>query len=67
MGLDENQWNIGAAKNVTMEKLWAWSRVYGMGSNGNKFTAAEHCTKSEKDSWFDLVNSMWRKHHSAFQ
>ena len=66
-GLDVNQWNIGAAKSVTMDQLWTWDKVDGSDTLRKPISGADGCTYFEKELCCDLEKSMWRKHRSAFQ
>ena len=33
-GVDGDQWTLGLAKDVTMEQLWTWVKIYGFDVSG---------------------------------
>ena len=66
-GLAGDQWTLGLEKSVTMEQLWDWSKVDTINGTGDLFSGPEHCTYSEKEMWFELGNSIQKKHMITFQ
>ena len=40
---------------------------YGIDVDGNYYLGADKCINFEKDTWFKLGKSMWKKHQSFFQ
>ena len=45
-----------------MEQFWYWSNLDAINVTGGLFDVPEWCNYFEKDLWFDLEKSMWRKH-----
>ena len=66
-GIDVDQWNMGAAKNVTMEQVWDWAKVDAIDRVGYLFTGPDLCTYFEKEIWLELGKIMGRKHFITFQ
>ena len=66
-GLAGYQWNLGATKNVIMEQLWAWAKLGAINGVGDLFTGPERCNYFEKELWFELGNTTWRKHRRKFK
>ena len=50
-----------------MKRLWTWENLGGIESEGTDYSVAERCIEFEKDIWFKLGKSMWKKHQSVFQ
>ena len=64
---DGNQWTIGAANSVTMEKLLNYGKVDRRDVDGDPTSGAEHCTCFDKELWFESVKTIMRKRRSIFQ
>ena len=54
-------------KGVSMEILWAWSKVVVTDNDGDPVSWAYHCDEFEKEPLFELWKSMWQKHQYNFQ
>ena len=50
-----------------MEQFWAWDKVDFIDSSGYMLLVWDRCDYFEKEIWFELGNSMWRKHQITFQ
>ena len=62
-----DQWTISKANYVTMEELWTWENLYGINTDGDAYLGMDKCIKFEKEIWFELGKSMWKKHRCVFQ
>ena len=58
---------LGDVKAISTEPLWTWFNSVGLDYEGYAYLGFDKCVKSEKDIWFELLNFMWRNHHSFFQ
>ena len=47
--LAEDQWNLGATKDVTMEQFWDWAKVDSIDGSGDLYLGLDRCRDSEKD------------------
>ena len=66
-GIAGNQWMLGATKDVTMDKLWTWQKLDGVDGSGNMYLGQDRCLDFEKDIWFELGKSMWKKNRRDFR
>ena len=66
-GVSGDKWNLGAMKDMTTEKFWAWAKVDAIDESGDIFTGQNRCNYFGKELWFELGNSMWKKHQRTFQ
>ena len=52
---------------MVMEDLWTCKKKYGYNSDGDLIKGQEISKKLQKDLWFELDKSMWRKNQLVFQ
>ena len=52
---------------MIMEYLWTCRNYYGYNTDGDTINGEETYKEFEKDLWFELDKSMWRKHQLLFQ
>ena len=57
----------GEVEDVTMDKLWTWANLYGLGADGDFYLRDDKCIDFEKEICFDLGKSTWKKHWSVLQ
>ena len=50
-----------------MEKFWIWGKIQALDGSGDMYLVPYRCSDFEKYIWFELENSMWRKHRRTFQ
>ena len=66
-GIYGYQWKLDEAKYVTMEWLWTWEKLYGIDADRDYYLGEDRCIDFEKNIWFELGKSIWKKHWSIFQ
>ena len=54
-------------KNVSMDSLWAWSKVVVTNNDRDPVSRADHCNYFENEPFFGLGKIMWQKHQYNFQ
>ena len=65
-GIAGHQWALGATKDVNMEQFWTSAKTENIDSSGDMYLISNWCSKFEKNTWFELGKSMWRKNRSIF-
>ena len=48
-----DQCNLGYGKDLSMERLWAWSKKERLDNDRDAYLRLDKCFDSEKDIWFD--------------
>ena len=66
-GVYGQQWTLVETKDVTMEQFWAWAEVDYIYGSGDMFLGTYRWNYFEKEVWFELGKSMWRKYISTLQ
>ena len=66
-GYYRNQLNFGAAKDMIMDNLLTWTKVYWLYFDGDIISGEDHCRYFEKELLFGLGKYRWRKKISNFQ
>ena len=66
-GIDGYQWTLGATKNITMDQVWTWVKLYGVDMDRDVYLGTYRCLDFKKYIWFELGKSMWKKHWRVFQ
>ena len=66
-GYTGNKWIVGLLKYSRVEKIFIWSKVYGLYSDGDPISGEDWFDYFKKYLWLDLVNLMWKKHQYDFQ
>ena len=49
-----------------MESFWIWYKVEGLDVDRYQIIGKDYCKEFDKEFWFGLGKSMWRKHRITF-
>ena len=50
-----------------MEQLWTWTKTDALYGSDDIYLGPNRCSDFEKDIWFELGKSMWKRHHRIYQ
>ena len=67
MGLAGDHLGLGENKDVTMEQFCTWTKAEVIDGSGDIYLGLDRYSNFEKYLWFELVQSMWRKHWSTLK
>ena len=62
-----DKWDLDVLKELSTGDFWTWTKKDGIVYYGDACLGLDKCVDSEKYIWFELENSMLRKHQSVYQ
>ena len=59
--------DLGRYERSIHGRILTWEKTDTIWYDGHPYLAIDKCANFERGLWFELGNSMWRKHRSVYQ